>query len=150
MRLSANKLFAGGATLLVCAALIGGFVLNGAPSQVRLQRLDEQKLGDLRSIASAVRLYYSRENELPDSLEPLDNRTTVYGARLTDRETGDDYEYRKTGDSTYELCATFHLASGETRDNSAAAQRWAHEAGHQCIVLDANDYEVGIPTFDYY
>jgi hypothetical protein len=47
-----------------------------------------------------------------------------------------------TGEATYELCATFHLAF-ESRDDP----RWAHAAGHQCFALDATDLRAN--TFGY-
>ena len=127
MRFSSNTLFAAGATVVVCAAVVGGLVLNGSPSQVRLHRLDEQKLNDLRSIARGVESFYASQDELPGSLQAI-----LGPYELVDRDTGEEYEYRRTGEVTYELCATFHLALDNHDD-----RRWSHAAGHQCFRLDA-------------
>jgi len=137
MMLNANTLFAGGATLLVVVAVTGGMMLNGSPSQIRLQRLDEQKLNDLRSLAYQIELYETAHDGLPDTLSRLDDTLVGEVTRTTDRETGEEYGYRITGPNSYELCAVFHLASDFASDDTNAPG-WTHGAGTQCITVDAD------------
>jgi hypothetical protein len=51
--------------------------------------------------------------------------------RIVDPATGAPYEYRVTGPSSFELCATFD----GPRDEDFMA-RWNHAAGRHCFEFD--------------
>jgi hypothetical protein len=56
---------------VVVAVVTGGIILIGSPTQERMRRLDAQRVADLRAVASAVDLYWTRHGSLPPSLEEL-------------------------------------------------------------------------------
>jgi hypothetical protein len=64
-------------------------------------------------------------------------------------QTGENYEYRKTGNLTYELCATFNKESdSNNRMNESYApyppkglpqiEDWSHPAGRYCFTRSIN------------
>jgi hypothetical protein len=139
-----SKTIAGSVSLLVLISVIAGFFIMGSPQTQRLLRYDQQRIYDLQSIQSQVTNYYQTTEALPESLEKLQD--PLVGARIqADPETGDDYEYTKTGDLTFELCATFSLPLPEfdtdtadlsdwrVRELQQTALDWPHGAGRTCF-----------------
>ena len=85
------------------------------------------------------------KGKLPENREELNGIIDVY--LPVDPETKEEYEYRKTGDLSFELCATFSRVSEEKNpygypeyprpmmDSKAGieSQDWDHEAGRYCF-----------------
>ena len=120
---------------VLMAAVVGGFLLLGSPTEERLHRLDNRRVNDLKCISHAVDAYWTQYKHLPVALDDLSQQP---GPNLIFRDptTGQLYEYHTLGDSTYELCATFQRESaqespGQNRDF------WSHGAGRQCFQLEA-------------
>jgi hypothetical protein len=113
-----NMPFAAGAVALVCAGLIAGFSGLGSPSHQRGLHADEVRVRHLRAIAEEVR---ARTDTPPPNIYEM--RSDKF-----DPETRAAYEYRPTGGTKYELCATF-TGEGE-------AGFWKHPAGRQCYAFD--------------
>lgn len=123
---------------VVLAGIIVGIILLDSPAQERLRRLDERRVSDLREIAYAVDVYWMREDRLPSSLEELSSEERIV-RELADPETGDAYEYRVVGDSSYELCAVFSRDTTTDERDSRYMNFWIHDSGRQCFQLEARD-----------
>ncbi len=137
------KMIGYGVGALVVASIIAGFFIVGTPGEAREQRLDDQRVQDLSSLQSQILSFYQQKQVLPGSLAQLADPTLYYSVPV-DPETGTAYEYRKTADLGFELCATF------TRESRAQAtingvtvpeaygvkgdSDWKHGVGRTCFV----------------
>ncbi len=117
----------------VAAVALSSLPAAGAPSAERARRLDERRVEDLRAMSEAANVYVQRHSRLPGTLEELSSEGGLDVA-AQGRETG-PYEYRATGDRSYELCATFQRASTGGQRLSGEAF-WAHGAGRQCYQFE--------------
>lgn len=128
--------FAVAACVIVAAAVVGGLIVVGGPGEGRLERLDDARLDDLRTIERAVAERWERTGTLPPSLDSLRAANLLLPDDLVDPETDEPYDYRVLSDSTYELCATFARASDDRAyrpyDRTTIG---AHEAGRHCFTL---------------
>lgn len=127
--------------MLVIAA---GFFIIGTPADMRMQRLDAQKVSDLQSIQWQVVNYYQQKQALPESLEMLKDPISSFMVPV-DPETGASYGYRATGTHQFELCAVFNRDSVDTRNQGAYPMRdiayptrgisdnWIHGPGEVCF-----------------
>lgn len=134
MSASRGRVLLGVGIAVGVAAVVAGMVVAGPPAKGRMQRLDHVRAGDLRSIAASIDTFWHSHERLPDSLGELvaDPRAQV---SIDDPESELPYEYRITGEDSYELCAVFALAS--ISDNPAADAFWLHDAGRHCFSLVA-------------
>lgn len=136
------RAFAGLVSVLVAAAIIAGLALAGSPGNARLARLDDRRTQDLALIAVAIDDYWSQRQELPPDLEQLSRERSVRIRSVRDPESGAPYEYRVTGEQSYELCATFDREDESPEDLHlrrpvAAGERfWSHGAGRACFALE--------------
>lgn len=126
--------------LVVAASVVGGLALAGSPRESRLARLDDRREWDLQSIAAAIDAYWSQQGQLPEGIEGL-TQQRISGARsVRDPENGELYEYRITGERTYELCADFALEDAEPDVVFPARVRttsfWSHGPGRTCYELE--------------
>ena len=139
-----HRRFGAAAAALVVTTVAWGVIVVGSPVSERQRKLDERRIGDLGTIETAIdRLCLgpreSREEGPPQVLAkplPANLGEVVAGAvamrpSVRDPATGDDYEYRVTGPSSFELCAVFD----RVRDEDGEA-RWNHPAGHHCFAFD--------------
>ncbi len=129
-----------GAVVLVF--IISGFAVLGSPRTQRLIRLDDQKISDLQALQWQVISYWQVGGMLPESQEALTDHCSQNYCLPSNNI--DDYEYRKTGDMEFELCADFNLEGfNQNRDYRVAAipygkdviqnYNWNHDAGRQCF-----------------
>lgn len=129
----------GAAVVIVTAAIVAGFFVIGGPGEARLERLDRERIEDLRRIEHAVAEVWDRTETLPPSLDSLRTADRLLADDLVDPTTAEPYDYRVLSDSTYELCATFERASEETSvpyyDRTAID---SHSAGRQCFTVQPN------------
>lgn len=120
-------------TLVVVAALVGGVVAVGPPSEARKHKLDDTRVDDLIRIEAAVRSYAVQHAAVPPDLSALDEAPGP-PARRADPESGAPYDYEAVGEHAYRLCAVF---SAPSDDNGSTprypAQTWHHGAGRQCF-----------------
>jgi hypothetical protein len=130
---------AAGVAVLVGAAVAGGLVMMGSPTEARDRRLDARRVADLGQIARNVDVFWSRREQLPPSLDDL---ATELGVRIgrTDPETGAPYGYRLLDGARYELCATFATESGG-EPGRVEDRFWVHGAGLVCFQLAAETAE---------
>ena len=136
MRVSPTTLFATLATIIVLAAIGVGFFLNGGPAEVRARRFDQQRVSDLLGISGAVRNYRLSHDSVPKTLETMQQGGGYAYVSLRDPETRVPYEYRTSGDSSFELCAQFETSVDE-KSQPATPAFWNHPSGRHCFSLDA-------------
>jgi hypothetical protein len=139
MTFTPRLVVAGVAGAVVLATVVGGLVLLGSPGERRAGRFDQRRLEDLRGLAAAVDLHFTRSGALPESLRELPPDLGPAPA-ARDPETGEAYGYERLGVESYRLCATFNR---ESRPEPGAPQRdfWAHGAGRHCFELEAERIE---------
>jgi hypothetical protein len=127
------------AVAAVVAAVLGGLWLLGSPQAERERRLDARRVAELRAIAAAVDLYWTRQGRLPESLAELSQERGIEVAPL-DPVTGRPYGYRMLGGNGYELCAEFALGAAE-RGHVPQGDFWSHAPGAQCFRLEPKAVE---------
>lgn len=113
---------------VVLVAVGAGLYLVGSPAKARLHALDDRRASDLREASHQVSAYWQARAALPptlDSLSPIAGDSLAY----RDPATGTPYEYRVTGDSTYDLCAVFTYPS----EGGYGVDPWRHPAGKHCF-----------------
>ncbi len=146
------------ASTLVLALLITAFSVFGSPATTRKVRADNQRATDLQSIQWQVVNIWQQKGALPTDIGALQDPISAAYVPV-DPETGAAYEYKKTGMKSFQLCATFSLASDESMNsdmsNAVVAPKgtygndtWAHTAGKTCFdrTIDAELYPVRPPT----
>lgn len=136
-----------GAGVLVIASIVAGFFIMGTPGQIRLYRLDDQKIGDLTSIQWQVVNYYQQKQKLPMSLADLADPISGFSVPV-DPQTAAAYRYEATGALAFKLCANFNAESHSTDKQRIAHpvstsysegpadlenQTWQHVAGDVCF-----------------
>src|SRR6185503_8810128 len=112
----------------------------------RLYKYDSEKVSGLQNFNSQITSYYSAKGVLPNNAEEMASVDYYYGPALVDPQSQKPYEYKKTSDTTYELCAEFNKASDDkmskmsqtypyTMDSygGGAPISWTHPAGHHCF-----------------
>ncbi len=168
---SLARLFAGVGIVLALVAVIWSFNVIGSPAEQRAWRLDERRVQDLQSIQWQVISFWQQKERLPESLEEMEDPISSFMAPFDPEfEKGRTYEYKKTADMTFELCATFSavmpegwqetkgwgggmpFATREAVDMSypypggVGNDSWTHEVGRTCFArtIDPEIY----PPFD--
>jgi hypothetical protein len=139
-----HRRFGIGACALAVATLVWGVAVVGSPGTERTRKLDERRVQELQAIESSLdRLCLGphdvREEGPPHALvTPLPANLAVLAVAATDRRpsivdpgSGAPYEYKVTGPSSFELCATFDRARNEDD-----GPRWNHPAGQHCFAFD--------------
>lgn len=144
---SLSKAIAGITGAIVLVAVAGSFLIIGSPQSERLFRIDDQRVNDLSIIQSQVVFHWQGTQTLPDILEQLED--PLSGVSIPhDPVTGEEYEYRPTGELSFELCATF---AKETRARPDTVRTpppfpvndsWHHGAGRTCFdrTIDPNRF----------
>ena len=100
-----------GGVAAAIGCLVAAFALLESPLQARLLRLDADRVNHLSAIRRAVESYHERRGELPGSLDDLRADPETFVPDIDDPVTGKPYGYGRTGADSYELTATFDLAS---------------------------------------
>jgi len=137
-----NLAFGAAATLAVVTAFCIGMGVAGTPSVQRRIEADRKRVGDLQSLANAVKLWHDQKQRgntdaaIPATLAEL--AAQQRGPRMADPETSRPYEYRQQSGSRYELCATFVAEeAGDPYTNAYTTRFWNHGKGRACFALDA-------------
>jgi hypothetical protein len=139
VRKSVKSIFIVSVIAVVVAAVIGGFVLIGSPTQEGMRRIDARRVADLRAVASAVDLYWTRHGSLPPSLDEL-SRGPGVSPKILDPETGQPYEYGALSGNTYQLCTHFAHDTAEEQD-ILSKDFWSHGPGRQCFRIEVKAIE---------
>lgn len=139
-----RKIWFSVALVVILASIVWGFSVLGSPRTQRLYKYDNQKVNDLMSISNEIANYYSNKGVLPNALNELS--TGYYVPILQDSQTQKPYEYEKTGNLTYNLCADFNLESAKDATVSVpypvysgdGFMNWNHSAGRHCFTQTVN------------
>lgn len=136
----------GWAAALVSVALVaGGISMTGSPGVERVRQLDARRVDDVRLIQREVmRLSFGpgwtdptvplkQVASLPASLDDIVRQAVNVRPRIADPETGLLYEYSVTGETTFQICATFGQLRDEVRNVA-----WNHGAGRHCWSFDGS------------
>lgn len=131
-----------GAGALALVSILAGFFIVGTPQHARVMRFDSQKVNDLQVLQSEITNFYQQKRALPASLSQL-NDPLLNNTVPVDPQTGAAYEYTRTAELGFELCANFNDVS---RQNTAVrtmpvmvggapqSDNWSHPAGRYCFV----------------
>jgi type II secretory pathway pseudopilin PulG len=123
--------FAAVLSIAAIAAVAAGFVIIGSPAQIRVHRLDDERVSELRNLTNAIAGYRRSHNRLPDTLDELQQTGTWPAMRHG------PYEYRPTGAFTYDLCTDFSAASDGASLPAGQTDPWRHGSGHVCFTREA-------------
>jgi hypothetical protein len=130
------RLLAGCVIACVLVAFVAGLFIAGSPGQARAGRLDDERVNDLRSIASSVDEYWGHHGSPPPDLESLAEERGLRLRSIRDPQSGEPYEYRVLTDTSYELCATFSASSSDSEARGPGVRFWKHEAGRTCFEIE--------------
>jgi len=143
-------------SIIILATIIWGFAVMGSPQSQRLFRYDNQKVSDLQNIQWQVISYWQMNGTIPANLGEL-AKTQQYIVP-TDTQLKKDYEYKGTGNMTFELCADFNkenmtnqnkygyevapMGVGYGKIDAIQNSNWNHKAGRQCFerIIDPTIY----------
>ena len=144
-------------SIIVLVLIILSFLVIGTPSQQRTWRLDDRRVTDLQGIQYQVINYWQQKQKLPEKLSDLSNSLNGYALPVDPEfDKGKTYEYKKTGEMKFEVCATFSASMPKgwqeygngggiaipmtTRDGvtvpsypSGVNDSWDHDAGKKCF-----------------
>lgn len=133
------------ASVIVLLFIGYGILLAGGPMQGRLERFDEERINDLRSIQNQIydtvygqaryetKKHVALPEPLPANLDAVAAAATYQKIRTTDPENGSPYVYRVKG-TDFTLCATFGLSRNKDYDVF-----WNHPAGEACFTFSGLD-----------
>jgi uncharacterized protein DUF5671 len=136
--------FGAGTSLAGAVLVVAGLVWTGTPAVERVRQFDARRVDDLRRIYDeTMRLSFGsgwdnpavplvQSGPLPPTLDDIARRAVGVRPRIADPETGQRYEYRVTGPTSFELCAVFGQARDDVRDVA-----WNHPQGPHCYAFDA-------------
>ena len=116
---------------VAAVAIVFGLLQAGSPGAARDRRLDERRIDDLRALARAVDLHWTRTGQLPPSVSGLPTATDE-ALDTTDPVSGREYDYLVLDDRRFELCAEF--ATFQTTSGDRAF--WSHPVGRHCFDID--------------
>lgn len=141
LTLSARNAWRIFALVLVVGSILWGFSVLGSPRTQRLYKYDMQKVNDIQNLRGQIDAYYGTNSKLPQSLNDL--KEINYGQEIIDTQTNKPYEYTKTGDLNYKLCAVFNKSSKEAEKTVSYAHYagdvvWTHPEGSHCFDLKIN------------
>lgn len=134
----AMRAFAYASAALAGALVVAGFVTTGSPMRAHLARLDQQRLEDLYAVQEKIVQHWQAKGELPASLDQLKDEIADYSPQR-DPASGDSYGYRRTGPTSFDLCADFALKDSDAAHSlprwlqAGTSTAWNHEAGHYCF-----------------
>lgn len=133
-----------GMILLNILVVAAGFFVIGTPEDMRMQRLDAQKVSDLQSIQWQIVNYFQQKEQLPADLSALNDPISSFMVPA-DPQSGAPYVYHLTAEHSFVLCATFNRDSLDTagqgeymaRDMAYPARgisdTWMHGTGEVCF-----------------
>jgi hypothetical protein len=140
------------AFVVVLGSIVWGFTVLGSPRTQRLYKYDDAKVMDLQNINGAIQSYYSVKTALPKDFTEL--ATLNYGVNQIDSQTQKAYEYKKTGNMTYEVCAEFNKASNSNNDGRSVpavypygGTSWTHPEGRYCFPQTINPLQYPTSKF---
>lgn len=139
--MNTNRILAVTLSAIVTIAIVAGIIVAGTPAEERTRRADEQRVTDLQNLTYAIDTHYVNEGTLPETTEQAARQPNVYVQRITDPQSNEPYTYRATGETTYQLCATFEEPTPAVPERAEVPPElsfWSHDAGTHCYDFDAD------------
>jgi len=127
------------ALVIVAGSVVLGFVVLGSPRTQQLLKYDEQKINDLANINGQIDSYFYNNKKLPNKLEDISQGG--YYVPVLDPQSKKPYEYKKTSENTYELCAEFNKVQETPQARGyiyGGNTSWAHKEGYSCFSFNVN------------
>lgn len=152
-----KKFWAVFTSIVIIVAIVLGFSVIGSPRTQRLIRYDDQKVQDLQNIQWQIIGYWQRKGSIPTALTDINDPFSSYTLPV-DPQTKVAYEYKKTGDLSFELCVEFNRESQNENyldqnmvtpvEPYGKIENWQHGAGRQCFsrTIDPELYPVTKPV----
>ncbi|TSC63011.1 MAG: hypothetical protein G01um101448_151 [Parcubacteria group bacterium Gr01-1014_48] len=124
------------------AVVIFSFTVIGSPFNQRGYRLDETRVEHLSNVTYNIIAYRQNYGDVPETLAALERNGFIIER---DPRTGAEYEFRKIGDTQFELCATFEFPTRRMNATQRGrAQKppmmpgigqyaWEHDEGRTCF-----------------
>lgn len=122
-----NKIAFGLAVTMIAATLVSAFSMIDSPRTTRNKKLDKETISISQNYQFAIGNYYSQKGVLPQDLTEL-KEGNYYPLRPDVAVS-----YRKTGELTYELCATFQTSDLSEKSYGGYGQEWKHDEGNVCF-----------------
>jgi len=132
------------AIILNVLVIVAGFVVVGTPQDMRLQRIDAQRVEDLQSLQWKIVVHYQQHQTLAADLTSFNDPISGFVLPV-DPQTREAYNYTVTAPDSFKLCATFSRDSLElagmgeygARDMSypskGSIDNWRHGIGETCF-----------------
>ena len=142
------KLIGRASMALVVLSVAYGFFVAGSPFEARIRKFDRARVSDLQNTQSQIVEFWRQKERLPETLDELSDSISGYKPPK-DPENSKPYDYIKGKELSFELCASFSLASTAEEETSYRDvyypypnDIWVHEAGKQCFkrVIDPERY----------
>lgn len=146
-----RKIWVTVSALVIISCIVWGFSVLGSPRTQQLLKYDEQKVSDLQNIENAIQNFYSLKGVLPKDFSEIAKNQNYY-VNTTDSQTQKSYEYEKTGNTTYDLCAEFNKeltkANYGTEPMMYGGNTWMHGIGRFCFAqtINPNIYSKPVPV----
>ena len=136
--MSTGRLLSIIASVVVLATLVAAIAVMDSPGQQRERRMDERRVQDLQRLAGAARGYHQGHGQLPADMAALAGQPGL-GLSTTDPASGTPYEYERTGERRFRVCATFatDTAVASARMQPVGPDSWNHPAGRHCFSREA-------------
>lgn len=139
--MNAYKLAILGQTILVITVIIIAFTITGSPFEARKEAYDIQRLTAFTSIRYSIDNYVSTHSKLPESLDEV----KVMGSSTSDPETKQLYDFKPTGEYSYQLCTTFSsdsekLYTGDKRYLFSEIEVDFKPGEYACVDYEVSNY----------
>ncbi len=146
MRMGMSVMYGAVATAIVLGAIVASLYHLEMPNEAREARIDNEQLGVLQDMQWRTEEYYRSNEKLPTDLAELYGEFPV----PTAPDGRSAYEYKVTGEKTYELCATFVRDSSVTGNDYSVARpvtgpglsknyNWDYKPGNWCFEREIDD-----------
>lgn len=151
-----RKVWVIASAVVILGAIITGFSVLGSPRTQQLIKYDTQKVSALQNLNNEISYYYQLNKSLPEKISDLPNTYLQF----VDQQSQKPFDYKKTGDMTYELCADFNKDSKESGTqvsmpvyydgyNRVTQASWEHPAGQYCFMRTVVPVQENKPTVIY-
>ncbi|MCZ4257877.1 hypothetical protein O4H53_20200 [Sulfitobacter sp. G21635-S1] len=92
---------------IVGGGLIAGFMVAGGPGYARMERYDNERAADLRTLGDYHRCVLEREEDSEGSNAPRYCSGFEQAPELTDPASGAPYRFTRLGPQAFKVCANF-------------------------------------------
>ncbi len=128
-------------SVLVLILIIWSFSVIGIPNQQRTWRLDDKRVQDLQNMQYQIINYWQQKEKLPAKITDVANPISGYSLPVDPEfQNGKIYEYKTTGDLSFELCATF---------SAPIPKGWVEQSGGGIQPMAVSVSDVGTTNVSY-